>query len=94
MPKVYSYMKPNAQVVDYAGGRLHEIKNEIEQLVDERKMFEHLLLLMRYHTCNTCKGGGSVTVARNDGDGMTSRECPTCEGSGEPAVVVSLRGAA
>jgi hypothetical protein len=87
MPRYYTHMESNengkdAAAQDFAESRLSEIRNEIEELQKEARMWEHVISRLKDHVCQRCRGQRTVTYyPSGTGPGQGARSsipCPEC----------------
>ena len=93
-PEIFSYQRPNLQILNYAAGRMDIIKKEIEQLNLEYAMLERIIAVVEPLVCATCFDAGHVMrlIAGNECDGPRMHECPECKRKGkQPADAADRR---
>lgn len=80
MATAYSHIKdPKQRIISFAQQRLFELKDQLNNLDNERLMWEQLLTIMAI--CGACKGQGEIRhfIAQDESRG---EQCKGCNGKG------------
>lgn len=80
MATIYRHMKLEARTIDYAGRRICEIDNQMDQLKLERELLLDIQTRYRTYVCPTCAGQGTIMkpIEGCECDGPRQHPCPTC----------------